>query len=244
MAQAMPTCPTPTTVILLLGTVAAAAMGVISFSFSVAMVFCKERQGGLVQSKRAGTKRPAGLVMKPGPGWGPVSLMPFPRLVSTRPRGSLRSAHPHILPSLPPSRGRRCAPAPPAAAQRAAGTGTGEHAAGSCRHPAQTSLRSHGLAPVTGPRVPAVLGPTARRRPPPHTPSGRPGMLGPEGRRPAGPSRPGQGRKGKAGRPCSISRPGEGIPPAPLAPYPPARLRAARGEVRCRAGREQTGLGQ
>jgi len=48
IAQAIPTCPTPTTVILLFGTVEPAAMGVISFSFRVAMVFCKEGQKGWV----------------------------------------------------------------------------------------------------------------------------------------------------------------------------------------------------
>lgn len=45
MAQAMPTCPTPTTVILLLGTALAAATGVISFSFRVAMASWGGRLG-------------------------------------------------------------------------------------------------------------------------------------------------------------------------------------------------------
>lgn len=43
MAHAIPTCPTPTTVILLFGTAASSATGAISFSFRVAIVHCKKR---------------------------------------------------------------------------------------------------------------------------------------------------------------------------------------------------------
>lgn len=74
MAHAIPTCPTPTTVILLLGTALPAATGVISFSFRVAITSYKK---GLKEARFNGAtfQHPPAL---PAPyrslprGWGPL----------------------------------------------------------------------------------------------------------------------------------------------------------------------------
>lgn len=57
IAAAIPTWPTPTTVILLLGTLAPSAMGLISLSLTVAMVFCEGRRKDVDQSEPEGAER-------------------------------------------------------------------------------------------------------------------------------------------------------------------------------------------
>lgn len=110
MAHAIPTCPTPTTVILLLGTALPAATGVISFSFRVAITSYKK---GLKEARLNGAtfQHPPAL---PAPyrslprGWGPLRQ---------RETQSLPTSTAHSLPRTtrtpPPTLGGRGSEPPP-----------------------------------------------------------------------------------------------------------------------------------
>lgn len=125
-AAAMPTMPTPTTVTLLLGTLAGSATGLISLSLTVAMVFCEERRRDADQSRPEGAQR---RVLNGG---ATCHSGVYVRQLQARcpcPQGSFPGPrHPHTLrgrgsgcrPSLLPARAERGSPrhrTPPAPSQ-------------------------------------------------------------------------------------------------------------------------------
>lgn len=115
IAAAMPTWPTPTTVTLLLGVLAGSAMGLISLSLRVAMVFCEKRRKDVDQSGPEGAQRNvlnggdtchSRVYVRQLQGRCPCSQSSFPATShhtppthSPQPRGS------RSLPSLCPARG-------------------------------------------------------------------------------------------------------------------------------------------
>lgn len=110
MAHAIPTCPTPTTVILLLGTVLPAATGVISFSFRVAITSYKKgleevRFNGPQSSARPPARRPRAL---------PLTRRPLPTGLGAAPRPPTSTARsPRTTRTSPPNLGAAGGTEPP-----------------------------------------------------------------------------------------------------------------------------------